>query len=269
MNIRSGISGLLRTTGLLSIAEKARFYLQKWKYKKANEEFKKNNPDFVLPPEFFIYETYRLNYKWYHDDGVNTAAEIITILSKQTDLAEPGTRILDWGCGPGRIVRHFPLLLPNTEIFATDYNEKYIEWCKENLKGINFTANKLDPPTSYSNSVFDAVIGLSIFTHLSEKGHVDWINELYRIIKPGRYLYITTHGKAYYSKLTAAEKKLYDTGHMVTRQYSDEGNRLYSSFQPKEFMQKLLKEKFQIVEFVPGKVENDEPAQDIWLLQKS
>lgn len=268
MNIRSKISGLLRKANLLLTAEKARFYLQKWKYKKENEEFKKNNPGFVLPPEFFIYETYRLNYKWYHDDGENNAAEIITTLSRHTDLFEPGTRILDWGCGPGRIVRHFPALLPNTEIYGTDYNPEYIKWCSGHLKGINFTVNKIDPPTGYADGIFDAVIGLSIFTHLSEKSHCKWINELYRIIKQGRYLYITTHGEAYYSKLTAQEKELYDSGCLVIRKYSDEGNRLYSSFQPKGFMEKLLERKFHVVEFIPGKSENDEPAQDIWLLQK-
>ena len=177
---------------MLSSAEKARFYLQKLKYKKDNDAFRKEYPDFVLPPEFFIYETYRLNYKWYYEDGKNSAEEIVTLLSKYYDLAKPGKRILDWGCGPGRIVRHFPALLPNAEIYGTDYNENYIKWCSENLKGINFSANKIDPPMNFQSSFFDAIIGLSIFTHLSEKNHFDWINELYRIIKFGGGTYYYT-----------------------------------------------------------------------------
>ena len=268
MNIKSKISGWLRKVNLLSTTEKARFYLQKMKYGKENIIFKKEHPDFGLPPEFFIYETYRLNYKWYYEDGKNTAEEIVSLFSKWFNISKTGIRILDWGCGPGRIVRHFPLLLPNAEICGTDYNEKYIRWCDENLSSINFSTNKVDPPTNYNNSFFDVVIGLSIFTHLSQKNHFDWINELYRIIKSGGGVLITTQGAAYYSKLTEPEKKLFDSDILVMRKYLNEGNRLYSSFQPIAFMKKLIADKFEIVEYVPGKMENGEPSQDSWLLRK-
>jgi ubiquinone/menaquinone biosynthesis C-methylase UbiE len=268
MSIKSNISGLLRKINLLSSAEKARFYLQKLKYKKDNDAFRKDNPGFVLPPEFFIYETYRLNYKWYYEDGKLTAEEIATLLSKYYDFSYPNKTILDWGCGPGRIVRHLPSLLPNVKIYGTDYNKTYIRWCIENLKEINFSVNKIDPPMNFGDSFFDAIIGLSIFTHLSEKNHFAWIDELYRIIKFGGAALITTQGGAYRSRLTEAEKKLFDSSQLVIRKYLDEGNRLYSSFQPAEFMKELIIGKFQVVEFVPGEIENNEPSQDSWLLQK-
>ena len=268
MNIKSQVSGLLRSAGLLPIAEKARYYWQKWKYKKQNDEFRKENPDFVLPPEFFIYETFRLNYKWYHDEGKNSAEEVIEMLSKHIDLKRPGIMILDWGCGPGRVTRHLPSLLPKSGIYGSDYNEKYIEWCNEHLKGITFSLNKIDPPTNYSANFFDVVIGLSIFTHLSEKGHPDWINELFRIVKPGGLVLITTQGKIYYSVLSTAEKKLFDSNSLVIRKYHNEGNRLYSSFQPAEFMKQLIKGKFDVVEIIEGELINGEPAQDIWVLKK-
>ena len=268
MNIKSRVSGLLRRAGLLSTAEKARYYWQRWKYKKQNDQFRKENPGFTLPPEFFIYETYRLNYKWYHDEGKNSAEEAIELLSKHIDLKKSNINILDWGCGPGRVTRHFPSLLPDARIFGSDYNEKYIEWCKDHLKGITFSLNKIDPPTNYQGDFFDIVIGLSIFTHLSEKGHFDWMNELYRIVKPGGFVLITTQGKIYYSILSTAEKKLFDSNSLVIRKYPDEGNRLYSSFQPIEFIKQLIKEKFNVVEIIPGELNNGEPAQDIWVLKK-
>jgi 2-polyprenyl-3-methyl-5-hydroxy-6-metoxy-1,4-benzoquinol methylase len=268
MSIKSQLSGFLRKTNLLSFAERMRFYWQKRKYKKDNDQFKKDHPDFALPPEFFIYETYRLNYKWYYDDGKNTAKEIIELLSRQLDISQPGIRILDWGCGPGRIIRHFPISLPNAEISGTDYNGEYIKWCSKNLNKIDFSVNKIDPPTNYDDSFFDVVIGLSIFTHLSERSHNDWIAELYRIVKPGGFIFITTHGKAYYSKLTSAEKKQFDSNDLVIREYSNEGNRLYSSFQPTEFIKKLILGKFVIAENIEGEINNNEPSQDIWLLKK-
>jgi len=253
---------------LLSFAEKARFYLQKIKHKKDNNAFRKECLDFVLPPDFFIYETYRLNYKWYYEDGKNSAEEIVTLLSKYYDLSKPDTRILDWGCGPGRIVRHLPALLPTAEIYGTDYNESYIKWCSENLKGISFSANKIDPPMNFEASFFDAIIGLSIFTHLSEKNHFAWIDELHRLLSSRGGVLITTQGQAYRSRLTSKETEVFDAGHLVTRKYLKEGNRLYSSFQPPGFIKEIITDKFQILEFIPGNLENDEPSQDSWVLRK-
>jgi cyclopropane fatty-acyl-phospholipid synthase-like methyltransferase len=268
MNSTSYISGWLRKLNLLTAAEKARYYLQKLKYEKHNKAFKMQHPEFILPPDFFIYETYRMNYQWYYDDGKNTAKEIAELFLKHGDLNKHGARMLDWGCGPGRIVRHLPGLLSKTEIHGTDYNKEYIQWCSENLTGIKFSTNGVDPPMNYDNSFFDAIMGLSIFTHLSDQNHYDWINELHRIIKPGGNLFITTHGYAYYSKLSNEEKKLFDSSQLIIRKYLNEGNRLYSSFQPVGFMKHLIAGKFEVVEFTAGKLENKEPAQDSWLLQK-
>ncbi len=268
MSIKSNISGLLRKMNLLSYAEMVRFYLQRLKYKKENDAFSKENLDFVLPPEYFIYETYRLNYKWYYEDGKNTAEEIVTLFSKYYDFSKPNNKILDWGCGPGRIVRHLPPLLPGSQIYGTDYNETYIRWCNENLKGVNFSINKIEPPMNFGDSFFDIIFGLSIFTHLSEKNHFDWVNELHRVIKFGGGILITTQGESYRSRLTEKEKELFGSNQLVTRKYLNEGNRLYSSFQPVGFMNELINGKFQVLEFIRGNLDDKEPSQDFWLLKK-
>jgi len=113
---------------------------------------------------------------------------------------------LDWGCGPARIIRHLPKLLPNTSLYGTDYNAKSIAWNKANFQKISFELNNINPPTSFEDGFFDAIYGLSIFTHLSEENHFNWISELYRISSPGAILILTTHGQAYREKLLPADK---------------------------------------------------------------
>jgi hypothetical protein len=81
-------------------------------------------------------------------------------------------------------------------------------------------------------------------------------------------LLITTQGEAYRSRLTPNEKEIFDAGRLVTRKYLKEGNRLYSSFQPPIFIREIIAGKFQILEFIPGDVQNDEPVQDNWILKK-
>jgi len=266
--VKSQISGLLRRLRLLLVAEKIRYKLQKKKFDKENRLFRLQHPDLALPPDFFIYETYRLSLKEYYNDGLYTAKEIIYLIQKHRHTLHEG-RILDWGCGPARIVRHLPILLPEAEIYGTDYNEEYIDWCRRELDRIKFSVNQIIPPTNYSDAFFDAVIGVSIFTHLSEASHLAWINELYRITKPDGIIFITTQGIAYRSKLTAPERSQFDNGFLVTRRYINEGNRLFSTFQPPEFIKRILVDRFDIVEFFPGISSDDEPAQDQWVLRKS
>jgi 2-polyprenyl-3-methyl-5-hydroxy-6-metoxy-1,4-benzoquinol methylase len=265
---KSSISARLRRLHLLQAAEIVRYYLEKIKYDKTNRVFRKKHPGIVLPPAFFIYETYKLNVEEYYYDGQATAKEIVTALGISIDLSRPGARVLDWGCGPGRIVRHLPALLPRAAVYATDYNPKYIDWCSKELKGIHFSLNQIYPPLNYTDSFFDAIIGFSIFTHLSRENHFAWISELHRVIKTGGAAFITTQGQAYRAKLLPAEQAVFDKGEMVSRENVLEGNRLFSAFQPPEFIEQLIAGKFEVIEFIPALLNRDQPVQDSWLIKK-
>ena len=178
-------------------------------------------------------------------------------------------RILDWGCGPGRIIRHLPDLLDKkSEVFGTDYDVKSIEWCRKNLPGIDFQSNVLEAKLNYKDSFFDVIYGISIFTHLSEKMHFEWSLELYRIIKPGGILFITSHGTAFLEKLTETEKSNFLKGELVERGMTVEGHRTYTAYHPIEFIYKLFKQ-FKVLEHIETPSNGGKAQQDIWIVQKS
>jgi 2-polyprenyl-3-methyl-5-hydroxy-6-metoxy-1,4-benzoquinol methylase len=268
MGVKSVLSLVLRKLRLLNTAEYLRFLLHKLRFSRKNRAFKKEHPFIVFPPDFLIYETYKLNLSEYYYDGKQTAAEIVAMVGKNFNSAHPATKVLDWGCGPGRIVRHLPELLPHSSVYATDYNKVYVKWCGENLKNIQVSLNNIDPPTNYANSFFDLVIGISIFTHLTEQNHLAWIDELKRIIKPGGIAFITTQGESYRSKLLPVERQSFDNGKLVTREEIREGNRLFSAFQPPSFFNQLIKEKFEVVEFISSGTDITASVQDIWILKR-
>jgi cyclopropane fatty-acyl-phospholipid synthase-like methyltransferase len=267
MRLKSVASSVLRKLHLLNLAEQLRFLLHKLKFNSKNIAFKKENPAIVFPPDFLIYETYKLNLSEYYYDGKQTATEIITTVGKNFSI-KPGSKILDWGCGPGRIVRHLPELLPQASVYATDYNDVYVKWCIENLENIQVSLNNIDPPLNYKNSFFDVVIAISIFTHLTEQNHFAWIDELKRIIKPGGIAFITTQGESYRSKLLSTERLKFDNGKLVTREEIKEGNRLFSAFQPPVFFQQLTENHFDLVEFISSGKDINPPVQDIWVLRR-
>ncbi|WOC41263.1 class I SAM-dependent methyltransferase [Polaribacter sp. HL-MS24] len=230
---------ILSHLNLLSIIEQINFYRQKWKNRKSNKKFKKNNPKVKLPPDFYLYETFNLNYDKFYTNGIPTATWLINHLSQFKKLEN--ISILDWGCGTGRILRHLPLTLKKTNTFyGTDYNKKYVKWCSENLEGIHFKNNDLHPPLQFKDDFLDIIYGISIFTHLSEELHYSWMTELTRVLKNNGLLFLTTHGDAHTFKLLPKELELYNSGSLITHTYKKEGNRLFASYQSPKFLKDVF-----------------------------
>lgn len=265
--LKSIVSSILRYLGMIALADKTRFYLTKALFYRKNQSFVRRHPGLKFPPEYTVYESYRLDYEAYLLDGQESARWLIKELSGFINLSH--RRILDWGCGPARIIRHLPVLLdsPN-ELFGTDYNENTIEWCRRNIAGVQFSVNAIAPPLHFEAGFFDAVFGISIFTHLTGQRHTEWLDELYRIIKPEGILLITTQGEAFRSILTEKERILFDGGELVERTKVKEGHRLFSAFQPVAFMYTLLTGRWKVLKFTPGVVQHWGAEQDTWILQK-
>lgn len=264
---RGQISNLLRKLGLSQSADRMRYYIQRYKNRKANQDFRAKHPLTKLPPDYLIYESFQINYQKYFNGGLKTAKWLAKHFNKHIELNDK--RILDWGCGPGRIIRHLPTVINNDcEYFGTDYNKKSIDWCAKNLPGISFNCNTSAATLPYVDNFFDIIYGISIFTHLSEQMHYDWYNELFRILKPNGIILLTTQGDNFKVKLTSDELKKYNENELITRGNVKEGHRTYSAFQPSGFMIKLF-DGVKILEHVEITPENEDwIPQDIWIIKK-
>lgn len=263
---KSNITTVLRKLRLMHLADRLNFFYQKLKNRKSNKAFKKNNPDVILPPDYILYESFQMNYENYYNDSVNTAKWLIDYLEKHIELKK--VKILEWGCGPARIIRHLPKLLDSScEIFGSDYNSKTITWCQKNILGIHFSKNNLQPPLEFQNKFFDIIYATSVFTHLSEEMHYAWFNELKRLCKSNGIIFLTTHGDNCKSKLTADELKLFESGRLVVRRNVKEGHRTFAAYQPPQFMSKLFSD-VEILEHVTREPEGNYIPQDVWIVRK-
>ncbi|WP_117585816.1 MULTISPECIES: hypothetical protein [unclassified Chryseobacterium] len=104
--MKAVFSKLLRYLKLIYLADKLRFLLAKNKNAKRNREFQMLHPDFVFPPDYLMYESFHLDYKSYYNSGASSADFLINLYKKFSNVIDP--KILDWGCGPARVVRHIP-----------------------------------------------------------------------------------------------------------------------------------------------------------------
>lgn len=263
---RGQISNLLRKLRLIYLTDWARFYWEQFKNKKNNNDFKKAHPEVKLPPDYLMYESFQMNYAKYFVSSSADAKLMVKRFSKHIELKDK--KILDWGCGPGRIIRQLPQIIGNgCEYYGTDYNKKSVEWCSQNLPGIAFNNNSLEAKLPYADSFFDVIYGISIFTHLSEKAHYDWYAELYRVLKSGGIMYLTTQGDNFKAKLSDTEITQFNNNEIIVRGNVKEGHRVYSAFHPKGFMQKFFGNATILEHIETPPVESWLP-QDVWIIRK-
>jgi SAM-dependent methyltransferase len=103
--------------------------------------------------------------------------------------------ILDFGCGAGRVLRFMHKDARQYELTGCDVDSSAIGWCRRNFSFGEFRVTAERPPLSFADETFDVVYSISVFSHLSEAIHLEWLRELQRVMKPGGILIATVHGR--------------------------------------------------------------------------
>jgi SAM-dependent methyltransferase len=252
----------------LVLLDKFNYAYSYLKYLAKNIKYKKQNPDFTFPPDYYLYETYKLDYKQYKEDGLLTAKEIIEWTSK---YLKGQYKILEWGCGVARIVRHIPDLIDkNSIVFGIDINEEMINWNLANIPNVNFKKNDYYPPALFDNDEFNVVFALSVFTHIEVKFQSKWLAEIHRIISDDGIFLFTTHGKKYEINLDEKGKEVLDNQGALTIDYKQKGHRMMSSYNSYESFKILVEDYFEILEYYSGAEYPEKVGgQDLWIVRKS
>jgi SAM-dependent methyltransferase len=126
--------------------------------------------------------------------GLKSFTDFYDAICRRRDFRST-RRLLDWGCGCGRVTAHFLLEPERPEVFGCDIDGAAIAWCQENLPAGIFSRINPMPPTPFPDGTFDVVIGYSVFTHLERETQRAWLNEIHRVLVPGGLLLATTQGQ--------------------------------------------------------------------------
>jgi SAM-dependent methyltransferase len=111
------------------------------------------------------------------------------------DWSWQGKRVLDFGCGSARMLRHFLSEAEQAEFWGCDIDGPSIEWVQENLSPpLHCFRNDPEPPLPLEGGYFDLIWATSVFTHITDRWS-DWLLELHRILAPGGLLFATYHGE--------------------------------------------------------------------------
>jgi SAM-dependent methyltransferase len=112
-------------------------------------------------------------------------------------FAGHGQSVLDFGCGCGRVLRHFGQeVADGVRFHGVDVDAEAVAWCADNL-GRHGSFDTVDrvPPAPFADETFDIVYAVSVFTHLMPEDQDRWLTELGRVLKPSGIIMISLLGK--------------------------------------------------------------------------
>jgi SAM-dependent methyltransferase len=134
--------------------------------------------------------------------GAETRDAIVRLLPK--DWSWDGKKILDFGCGVGRTLRHFLVEADVAEFWGADIDEPSIAWLQDNLcPPLHVWRCATSPPLGLEPGTFDLAFAVSVFTHLTFNS-IPWLVEMHRMLKPGG-LFIATYMGRWNSEFAARE----------------------------------------------------------------
>ncbi len=265
--MKNAVKKLLGSLGFLVLLTKVKYLYTQLRMRKQNIAFQKTHPNFVMPPDYLMYEAYGLDYESYYNDGKATAKWLSEMVNPWISPNKVNS-IFDWGCGPGRILRHLPEYFPNAKISGCDYNPSTVKWINVHFTAFDIKRNQINPPISLDGNTVDFAFGISIFTHLSEAGHTAWLAEIARILRPGGIFLFTTHGDVFQKRLTNYELKEYKNNKLTIRASGPEGHRVYGAFHPPRAIYELVSTQFSVLNHIIGTESINHINQDTWIIQK-
>jgi len=123
-------------------------------------------------------------WNWESPAGKLRWARRVKMLSSHL---RPGISVLELGCGTGYFTRE--LARSGADIIAIDVSPELLEIAKANCSTPNVRYEIQDAGAlSYSDAMFDSVVGSSVLHHLEIK---EALRETYRVLKPTGAIYFT------------------------------------------------------------------------------
>ena len=197
------------------------------------------------------------------ESGGVAAQSITDILARRDLQLGDFNAVLDFGCGCGRVMRHWRSVR-HAKLYGCDYNPELIAWAQVNLPFAQYAINQLDPPLPYADGMFDFAYACSVFTHLPEELQFQWMDEMARVLRPGGYLLLTTHGEGRVGVLSPADQERFRVGEMLVWGAGVAGTNRCASFHPERYVRETLARSFEVIEFMA----TGWYFQDLYLLQK-
>lgn len=153
-----------------------------------------------LPPRSF-----RMGGEHFRDDAAFVSSAIEEVRRLETHGLCPDSRLIDWGCGAGRLaIGCIESGSPVAHYHGVDVQRPLIRWAQRHLTrpGITFThvnvANaRYNPQGQITQEIpgetayYDAFYAYSVFSHLTGRDAAEYLREVRRLLRADGFAFLT------------------------------------------------------------------------------
>jgi SAM-dependent methyltransferase len=191
------------------------------------------------------------NVRSYLDAAKSSAEAISRALALAGTNINTGCKVLDFGCGSGRTLLWWLKYPDLPDLYGVDIDEEAVAWIQKNLP-VKAAPINTTPPLPYPANYFDAIYCISVFTHLDQEFHRNWLRELHRVVRNGALVLASVHsGSAIEALPTSKRSHLNDHGFLFQREeaWDHVFPKFYqTAYQTPEYIAREWGELFQIIE---------------------
>src|ERR1700681_1104319 len=266
--IKSTLRRYISKAGLLPVAFFVWRGLRAWSPRLVlrNRAARKSS-ELPIPPNALIFKsTATREVEWFLRSGEETASAFRDALKDVGRPIESFSRVLDFGCGSGRVLRQWSPVRGQS-LTGSDYNASSVEWVRRNLPFANAVRNSLEPPLPLAAGTFDLCYAVSVFTHLPESLQRRWIEELHRVLEPNAILLLTLSGRGDLGRLKAEEQARFGKGEVIVVDAALAGTNMCAVFHPVDYVRREWSDLFSLVRHYPSGAKGS-PNQDLYVFER-
>ncbi len=197
------------------------------------------------------------------------------IKSSLTEIGEnlgSFNRILDFGCGCGRVFMFLENTLKSLEFYGTDIDKEAIAWASRAHPFFKLSVNGHIPPLKYDSDFFDLILVIAVMSHFNEEDQFGWLQEFRRVLKYNGILIISLHGQYCWKDFPASEITTLESRGFLFKSLKDPYLRqifpkwYQAAYHNKNYVMHNYAKYFHILKYIPRGLEEE---ADLIILQKA
>ena len=196
----------------------------------------------------------KVNASISESDFLRIGSIISNVVEENVGDPSLASKILDFGCGLGRVLLPMLQKAPRAAFTGFDIDPMMLLWCSHLLEDVRcrFVFTTLELP----DGEYDIIYAVSVFTHLDITTDY-WLAEIHRLLAPKGRAFITYHDETLFEEIAGSSlipdvpkgTKLCDR-HVVGKG-TPEGGAAVGTFYATEYWRQILDRYFSVDHMVP------------------